>query len=114
MTRDELTDRILELFPKLAEVEPWDWDETEDSEPVMMIERHATFTPLRRGRRPDRADLGHRQDRCLADRAGRPLRVEGSDGRPDRHGGSRAGEAQLVPVIQREILRGRCRPRTWS
>jgi hypothetical protein len=46
MTRDELTDRILELFPKLAEVEPWDWDETEDSEPVMMIERHATFTGL--------------------------------------------------------------------
>jgi hypothetical protein len=46
MTRDELTDRILELFPPLAEVEPWEWDETEDSEPVVMIEKHATFTGI--------------------------------------------------------------------
>ena len=46
MTRDELTDRILELFPQLAEVEPWDWAETEDDEPVVMIEKHASFTGL--------------------------------------------------------------------
>jgi hypothetical protein len=46
MTRDELTDRILELFPQLAEVEPWEWAETEDSEPVVMIEKHASFTGL--------------------------------------------------------------------
>jgi hypothetical protein len=46
MTRDELTDRILELFPSLAEVEPWEWAETDDSEPVVMIEGHATFTGL--------------------------------------------------------------------
>ena len=46
MTREELTDRILELFPELAEVEPWDWAETEDDEPVVMIEKHATFTGL--------------------------------------------------------------------
>ena len=29
MTRDELGDRILELFPALAEVEPWTWDQTD-------------------------------------------------------------------------------------
>jgi hypothetical protein len=46
MTRDELTDRVLELFPKLAEVEPSEWDETEEGEPVVMIERHASFTGL--------------------------------------------------------------------
>ena len=34
MTRDELTDRILELFPQLAEVEPWERAETEEDEPV--------------------------------------------------------------------------------
>jgi hypothetical protein len=44
MTRDELTDRICELFPQLAEVEPWDWAESDEGEPVVMIERHATFT----------------------------------------------------------------------
>lgn len=49
MTRDQLTDRITELFPPLAEVEPWDWNETEDDEPVAMIEKHATFTGLERG-----------------------------------------------------------------
>jgi hypothetical protein len=38
MTRDQLADRILELFPSLAEVEPREWAETEDSEPVVMIE----------------------------------------------------------------------------
>ena len=46
MTRDELTDRILELFPPLAEVEPWEWASTEEDEPVVMIERHASFTGL--------------------------------------------------------------------
>ena len=25
MTRDELTDRVIELFPPLAEVKPWEW-----------------------------------------------------------------------------------------
>jgi hypothetical protein len=46
MTREELTSRILELFPPLANVEPWEWAETEDSEPVVMIEKHATFTGM--------------------------------------------------------------------
>jgi hypothetical protein len=49
MTRDELTERVLELFPPLAEVEPWDWNETEEGEPVAMVERHATFTGLDTG-----------------------------------------------------------------
>ncbi len=46
MTREELTDRVVELFPKLAEVKPWEWNETEDSEPVVMIEGYATFTGM--------------------------------------------------------------------
>jgi hypothetical protein len=41
MTREELNLRILELFPKLAEVEDWDWAETEDDEPVVMVENRA-------------------------------------------------------------------------
>ncbi len=49
MTRDELTDRILELFPQLAEIEPWDWAETEDDQPVVMSEKHATFTGMEDG-----------------------------------------------------------------
>jgi hypothetical protein len=49
MTRDELTHRILELFPQLAEIEPWDWAETEDDQPVVMIEKHATFTGMEDG-----------------------------------------------------------------
>jgi hypothetical protein len=40
--RKELNLRILELFPQLAKVEDWEWAETEDDEPVVMIERHAT------------------------------------------------------------------------
>ena len=40
---------MLELFPPLAEVEPWTWDETEEHEPVVMIERHATFTGMADG-----------------------------------------------------------------
>jgi hypothetical protein len=46
MTRAELTDRITELFPPLAEVEPWEWAETDEGEPVVCIERHASFTGL--------------------------------------------------------------------
>ena len=46
MTRDELTDRVIELFPRLADVKPWDWAETDEGEPVVMVERHATFTGL--------------------------------------------------------------------
>ena len=49
MTRDELTDRIVALFPPLADVEPWEWAETEEGEPVVLIEKHATFTGLDSG-----------------------------------------------------------------
>ena len=49
MTRDELTERVLELFPPLAGVEPWEWAETEEGEPVVCIEHHATFTGLDSG-----------------------------------------------------------------
>lgn len=46
MTRDELTGRVTELFPPLADVEPWEWAETDEAEPVVVIERHASFTGL--------------------------------------------------------------------
>ena len=46
MTRDELTHRVLQLFPPLAEVKPWDWGETDEGEPVVVVERHASFTGL--------------------------------------------------------------------
>jgi hypothetical protein len=49
MNRDELTDRILELFPPLGDVEDWRWDETEASEPVVLIEANASFTGLDNG-----------------------------------------------------------------
>ena len=99
MTRDELTDRVLELFPPLAEVKPWEWAETDEGEPVVMIEAHATLhRPRQRRDRPDRADPEHDDHRRLADRAGRPLRPGGADGRPDRDGGGRAGEEQLSAV----------------
>lgn len=49
MSRDELTDRILELFPPLADVAPWDWDETEAGEPIVLIEMNASFTGLDNG-----------------------------------------------------------------
>ena len=52
MTRDELTDRVIELFPPLAGVEPWEWAETDEGEPVVCIERNATFTGL------DTGDIG--------------------------------------------------------
>ena len=34
------------VFPPLGEVEPWEWAETEEAEPVVCIEHHATFTGL--------------------------------------------------------------------
>jgi hypothetical protein len=46
MTRDELTDRVIELFPPLADAKPWEWAETDEGEPVLCVERHATFTGL--------------------------------------------------------------------
>ena len=46
MTRDELTNRVTGLFPPLAEIEDWQWAETDEDEPVVMIERHASFTGL--------------------------------------------------------------------
>ena len=49
MTRAELTDRVIELFPPLAEVKPWNWAETEEGEPVVVVERHASFTGLDSG-----------------------------------------------------------------
>ena len=49
MTREELNDRVLELFPPLAQVEPWAWDETEEGEPVVMVENHSTFTGVADG-----------------------------------------------------------------
>ena len=49
MTRDELTNRVIELFPPLAQVKPWEWAETDEGEPVVCIERHATFTGLDTG-----------------------------------------------------------------
>ena len=49
MTRDELTDRVIELFPPLVQVKPWEWAETDEGEPVVCIERHATFTGLDTG-----------------------------------------------------------------
>ena len=41
-----MTDRILELFPPRAEVEPWNLAETSDDEPVVMIERRVSFTGM--------------------------------------------------------------------
>jgi hypothetical protein len=49
MTRTELTDRVIELFPPLAEAKPWDWNETDEGEPVVLIEKHASFTGLDSG-----------------------------------------------------------------
>ena len=97
MTRDELTERVVELFPPLAEVKPWDWGATDEGEPVVMIESARDVHRDRRRRdRLDHLDPEHREDRRLADRPERPLRPDGPDGRPDRGGGGRAGEAQLT------------------
>jgi hypothetical protein len=49
MSRDELRDRVLELFPPLGDVVDWGWDETEASEPVVLIEANASFTGLDNG-----------------------------------------------------------------
>ncbi len=49
MPRDELTDRVIELFPPLAEVKPWDSGETDEGEPVVVVEAHASFTGLDSG-----------------------------------------------------------------
>ncbi len=49
MTQAELTDRVVELFPPLAEVKPWEWAETDEGEPVVVVERHASFTGLDSG-----------------------------------------------------------------
>jgi hypothetical protein len=46
MTRDELTERVVELFPPLAEVKPWHLGETDEGEPVVAVERRASFTGL--------------------------------------------------------------------
>ena len=49
MTREQLTDRVIELFPPLAGVEPWEWAETDEGEPVVVVEKHASFTGLDTG-----------------------------------------------------------------
>jgi hypothetical protein len=49
MTRDDLAHRVIELFPPLAEVKPWEWAETDEGEPVVLVENHATFTGLDSG-----------------------------------------------------------------
>jgi hypothetical protein len=49
MTPAELTERITELSPPLAEVKPWDWTETDEGEPMVVVERHASFTGLDNG-----------------------------------------------------------------
>ena len=36
-------------IPPQAEVEPWDWGETDEGEPVLMVERSATFTGVDTG-----------------------------------------------------------------
>jgi hypothetical protein len=30
MTRNELTDRVIELFPPLAKAKPWEWGKTDE------------------------------------------------------------------------------------
>jgi hypothetical protein len=40
---------VIELFPPLAEVKPWDWGETDQGEPVVVVEAHASFTGLDSG-----------------------------------------------------------------
>ena len=49
MDKKDLNLRILELFPQLAKAEDWQWDETEDGEPVVMVEANANFTGLADG-----------------------------------------------------------------
>ena len=49
MTRDDLRERVVKLFPWLAKVGPWDWAETDEGEPVVVVERHASYTGLDSG-----------------------------------------------------------------
>jgi hypothetical protein len=49
MPREQLIARVLDLYPQLAEVEPWQWSETEQGEPVALIEGHDLHR-ARRGR----------------------------------------------------------------
>ena len=42
MTRDELKDRILELFPPLGDVEPWLCATTDEDELVVVIDTPAS------------------------------------------------------------------------
>ena len=98
MTRDELANRVIELFPPLAQVEPWDWAETDEGEPVVVVDAHASFTGLDTGVDltapiPNPSKIG-----VLADRAQWPLHAERSGRRPGRDGGRRAGEEQLGPL----------------
>lgn len=48
MTRDELSKRIEELFPQLADVEEREWTETPEGEPFVLIEQ-VGFTGLDTG-----------------------------------------------------------------
>ena len=108
MTRDELTDRVIELFPPLAEVKPWEWAETDEGEPVVMIERHATFTGL------DSGDVDLTAPIPNTSKIG-VWRIEPSGhyalmglmDDPHRDGGSRAGEAtsSRPPYRERERFR---------
>ena len=41
MTRDELSDRVIELFPPLAEVKPWEWAETEEGSQCWWSKKYA-------------------------------------------------------------------------
>jgi hypothetical protein len=49
MTRDQLTERILELFPPLGDVEDCRWGDTEAGEQIVLIEMNASFTGLDNG-----------------------------------------------------------------
>jgi hypothetical protein len=94
MARNELTARVLELFPPLAEVEPWEWGETDEGEPVVLVERRCTFTGLQSGGVDLTAPIPN-TSQIGADRCERPLRPGRLDGRSAREGGGRAGEEQL-------------------
>ena len=78
MTREELSDRVIELFPPLAEVKPWNWAETDEGEPGGLHRAPRDLhRPRQRRRGPDGADPEHDQGRRLADRAERLLRPDG-------------------------------------
>ena len=100
MTRDELTDRVIELFPPLADVKPWEWNETEGGEPVVMIERHATFTGMADGAIDLTTSIPNtpRFGVWRIEPSG-PVRPGGPDGRSDRDGGGRAGAQELKRAL---------------